>query len=123
MTFRTIITLLCLGASVSAVCAQDDVMDKIKALELQIQELKLLKEQQNVTTGKFDDCMKVVARDGFCGCVSESLPVSVGFEQYVHMLLTPREKLGYGLMSAEQKKGVDAVIEVREKCIEKGFFK
>ena len=123
MIRRTLMILLCLSLSASAACAQDDVMEKIRLLEQQIQELKALKQQQAVTEIKLDHCMKVVARDKFCSCVSENLPREVSFEQYVHTLVTAREKLGYDAMTADQRKVVDATIAAREKCVEKGFFK
>jgi len=123
MLRRIVLVLFCLILPVSTAYAQDDVMDKIKRLEQQIQELKALKQQQVVTEVKFGDCMKATAREKFCRCVSNSLPGEVSFEQYVHTLVTSREKLGYESMSQEHKKTVDATLEAREKCIEKGFFK
>jgi hypothetical protein len=123
MIRRTVIIVCCLSFSSSVAFAQDDVLDKIKLLEQQILELKALKQQQTLTEVKFDHCIKVVAREKFCTCVSANLPREVSFEQYVHTLLTTREKLGYESMTVDQKKSVDATIEVREKCIEKGFFK
>jgi hypothetical protein len=123
MTHRTFMMLFWLGFSSSVAFAQDDVMDKIKLLEQQILELKVLKQQQTVTEVKFNHCMKVVARDKFCICVSETLPREVSFEQYVHTLLAAPDKPGYESMTVDQKKSIDATIEVREKCIEKGFFK
>jgi hypothetical protein len=123
MLLRSVLIMLLLSVSVPLAFAQDDVMDKIRLLEQQIQELKALKQQQAVTEIKLDHCMKAVAREKFCTCVSEKLPLEVGFEQYVHTLVTSREKLGYGAMTPEQKKVVDATIETRDKCIEKGFFK
>jgi len=123
MNRRAFMMLFCFSLSASAACAQDDVLDKIRLLEQQIQELKELKQQQAVTELKLDHCMKAVAREKFCSCVSNNLPREVSFEQYVHTLVTPREKLGYEAMAAEQKKAVNATVEVREKCIERGFFK
>jgi len=123
MIRRTLMMLFCLTVSASAVYAQDDVMDRIRLLEQQIQELKALKQQQAVTEVKMEHCMKAVARERFCSCVSEGLPREVSFEQYVHTLVTSRENLGYEAMPSEQKKVVDATVAVREKCIEKGFFK
>jgi hypothetical protein len=116
-----IITGLILSALPSF--AQDDVMERIRLLEQQIQELKILKQQQVATEAKSEQCLKAVAREKFCSCVSQNLPIEVSFEDYVHTLVTPREKLGYQTMTAEQKKLVDSTLEVREKCIEKGFFK
>jgi hypothetical protein len=98
-------------------------MEKIRLLEQQIQELKALKQQQAITEVKSEQCMKAVAREKFCGCISQNLPLEVSFEEYVHTLVTPREKLGYDSMTSGQKKLVDAILDAREKCIEKGFFK
>jgi hypothetical protein len=41
----------------------------------------------------------------------------------VNTLLTVRMKLCYESMTVDQEKRIDTTIEVREKCIEKGFFK
>jgi len=114
---------LCASLAASPVFAQDDVLEKIKHLEQQIQELKALREQQSISEGKSEQCMKVVSRDQFCACVGTSLPREVDFEQYVHTMITSKEKLGYERMNQEQKNVIDATMTVREKCIEKGFFK
>lgn len=123
MVQRLLLIVFGLSVSVLPAFAQDDMMEKIRLLEQQILELKALKQQQAVTEIKKDHCMKAVARDKFCDCVSKNLPAAVSFEEYVHTLITPREALGYQAMTAEQKQSVDATVAVREKCIEKGFFK
>ncbi len=98
-------------------------MERIRILEQQIQELKVIKGQQAVAAAKYDDCMKAVSREKFCTCIGSSLPPAVGFEQYVHTMVTSRDKLGYDSMPVEQRVLVDATVAAREKCIEKGFFK
>lgn len=103
--------------------AQDSMQEKIKLLEQQIQELKELKAQRSVAKQKTEQCLKAVGRDKFCKCIGENLPVDVSFEQYIHTLVTTKEELGYNVMPAEQKKVIDATLETREKCVEKGFFK
>lgn len=123
MMHRIILSLIALLFTVTPLLAQDDVMEKIRLLELQIQELKALKQQQAVSEVKRDHCMKAVAREKFCSCLSDILPREISFEQYVHTLVTSRENLGYTTMTTEQKKIVDSTVEAREKCIEKGFFK
>lgn len=116
-----ILALLCLSAPVLA--AQDDqLLEKIKLLEQQIQELKLLKEQQKIGIAKQEQCMKAVGREKFCSCLGANLPREVSFEQYIHTIITPKDQLGYGSMPEDQKNIVDTTIAVREKCIEKGFF-
>ena len=103
--------------------AQDATEEKIRLLEQQIQELKTLKARQDIGRWKTEQCLKAVGREKFCTCLGENLPAAVSFEQYVHTMVTSKEELGYGAMAPEQKQVVDATIDVREKCIEKGFFK
>lgn len=102
--------------------AQDAVQEKIKLLEQQIQELKALKAQQDLGKKKAEQCLKAVGREKFCTCLGENLPSAVSFEQYIHTLVSSKEELGYGALPAEQQKTIDATLEIREKCVEKGFF-
>lgn len=115
--------LLLLPSSPVAAESTDEVLEKIRRLEQQIQELKALKEQQRVASEKEDHCMKAFGREKFCKCVSAGLPREVGFEQYVQTLITPRAKLGYDGMTPERKNEVDTIVALRERCVEKGFFK
>jgi len=123
MLHRILCAALCVSFTAAPAFAADDLLEKIKLLEQQIQELKTLKEQQNISDRKTEQCMKVIAREKVCSCIGAALPLEVNFEQYVHTLLTSKEALGYTGMSREQKSVIDATLEVRDKCIEKGFFK
>ena len=115
--------MLCYLLLAAPLHAQDDMQEKIRLLEQQIQELKTLKSRQDVGKLKSDQCLKAVGRDKFCSCIGENLPATVSFEQYIHTMVTSKEELGYSAMLPEQKKTVDATLETREKCVEKGFFK
>ncbi len=95
---------------------QDELIRKIDALE---QQLKELKEQQKAGVEKESHCMKVFGKEKFCKCLAENLPRDVGLEQYVHVVVTPKEGLGYDGMTPEQKKGVDQTLAVRDRCVEK----
>lgn len=106
-----------------SVASQDELMEKINRLEQQIQELKALKELQKFVVEKEEFCMKAVGREKFCKCIAAGLPREISFEQYVHTIGTPKEKLGYDTMPLEQKRDVDTTIELRDKCVERGFFK
>jgi len=117
------ILIVALFCSATLCSAADDVMERIKQLEQQIQELKQLKEQQSISVQKNDDCLKAFGREKFCSCISTTLPRQVSFEQYVHTLVTSRDSLGYATMTPEQRSVVDATLAVRETCVEKGFFK
>jgi hypothetical protein len=123
MAHRIIFVVLCVSFAATPALAQDDLQEKIKHLEHQIQELKALKEQQNINAVKTEQCMKVVAREKFCTCIGNNLPRDISFEQYVHTLVSSRESLGYAGMTQEQQGVIDATLGAREKCIEKGFFK
>lgn len=103
--------------------AGDDMQEKIRVLEQQIQELKTLKARLDVGKQKTEQCLKAVGREKFCNCIGENLPVDVNFEQYIHTMVTSKEEIGYSAMPTEQKKTVDATLETGEKCVEKGFFK
>ena len=103
--------------------SQDDLIEKINKLEQQIAELKALKEQQKFSAEKEDHCMKAVGREKFCKCLADGLPSNISFEQYIHILVTTKSKLGYESMTPTQKTSVDKTLQLREKCIEKGFFK
>ena len=61
--------------------AQDNMQDKIRLLEQQIQELKTLRAQQAAGKQKVERCLKAVGRDKFCNCIGENLPAAVSFEQ------------------------------------------
>ena len=99
------------------------MQEKIRLLEQQIQELKALSAQQAVGKQKAELCLKAVVRDKFCNCIGENLPATVSFEQYIHTMVTSKEEESYSTMSHEQKKKIDAILETREKCVAKGFFK
>lgn len=122
MVHRLLILLFCVSFAVPPAFAQENLQEKIRLLEQQIQEIKTQKLLQKVTQEKSEQCMKTVGREKFCTCVSNSLPREISFEQYVHTLVTPKETLGYAGMTQEQKSVIDATITVREKCVEKGFF-
>jgi hypothetical protein len=117
--------LLILGILVMAVPlhAKEDMQDKIRVLEQELQKLKELQAQQAVGRQKAEQCLQAVGREKFCRCIGENLPAAVSFEQYVHTVVTSRDELGYSGIKPEQKQVVDDTLAVREKCVENGFFK
>jgi hypothetical protein len=118
------IMLLCLTVPKQSLAAsQDDLVERIKLLEIQIQQLKELKEQQKLSADKEQQCLKAVGDAKFCKCVAEALPREVSFEQYVHFLVTPKEGLEYDAMQPQARQTVDASLAAREKCIDKGWFR
>lgn len=114
---------LVLGLSAAGLAAEDpgkqaELLEKIEKLERQIGELRALKLQKQALPVKRDQCMKVVGVEGYCTCVVEKLPANVDYKQFVHILLTPADELGYDKMGAEQKKDVDDALVAWAKCVE-----
>jgi hypothetical protein len=116
--------LLCPAlAQLSRADSQDDTVERIRLLEIQIQQLKELRERQKLAEGKEQQCLRPVGDAKLCACIAEALPQEVSFEQYVHFLATPKEGLNYDAMPPESRKAVDAAMAARDKCVGKGWFK
>lgn len=106
----------------SRAASQDELMEKIRLLEVQIQELKELKHQQRLSTEKEQMCVTAIGNEKFCSCIAAALPIDVGFERYVHVVVSTTEELQYDTLKPEERKSVDAARATREKCVKKGFF-
>lgn len=102
---------LCQAAS------EEEIFEKIKVLEMQIQELRDMKALQNKTKEKEEHCSKAVGTGKFCTCLAEALPDGISFEQYVHLMVSSVEEAG-----GDGKKRVDAAHAARDKCVQKGLF-
>jgi len=102
---------------VAVAAEQDELLKKIEALEKQLQELK---EVQKSSGEKKSQCLKVGVGEKVCNCLAEKLPREVGFEQYVHYVVTPKGGLGYDGLPTEQRKHIDDALASRDACVEKG---
>lgn len=121
--FVLVLIVLPLFPNWSLAASQDELMEKIRLLEVQIQELKELKQQQRVSAEKEQNCVTAVGEKKFCSCVAAALPVDVGFERYVHFVVSTNEELRYDTLKPEERKNIDAARAARDKCVKKGFFK
>ena len=111
------VVLLPFSAAVCQAASEEEIFEKIKVLEMQIQELRDLKAQQNNTKEKEEHCSKAVGTGKFCTCLAEALPGDINFEQYVHIMVSSAEEAG-----REGKKRAEAAYAVRDKCLQKGLF-
>jgi hypothetical protein len=99
--------------------SEEDIMEKIKILEMQIQELKAMKAQQNKTEEKALQCMTTVGNEKFCACLAQALPAEIGFEQYVHIMVASLDKSGNDRQKPVERGNVVALQASRDKCIQK----
>jgi len=107
----------------SQAASQDELMEKIRLLEVQIQQLKEMKAQQRLSEEKEQQCLTAVGEKKFCNCLAAALPAEVGFERYVHFVVSTPEELRYDSLKPEERKNIDGARAAREKCTTKGFFK
>lgn len=107
---------------VARAATQQELLDKIKLLEIQIQQLKELKAQQNKVQEKEQDCMKAVGTEKFCKCLSQALPDDIGFEQYVHSMVSSPAEPREDFRKDERMESRDAVHAAHDKCVQKGLF-
>jgi hypothetical protein len=109
-------------ASAVLAASKEELTEKIMQLELQIQQLKDLKEQKKSRDEKELQCVNVTGETKLCRCLAEALPQEVRFEEYVHNLVSTKEELKYDAMGPEARVAVDASIAAGKKCIGKGLF-
>lgn len=84
------------------------VLDRIDEAEV------LLKRQANIT--KFD-CLKAFGNEGFCGCVSQKLPMVFSFRGYIAIVTRSKEENGYAMLDPKTKVAYDKVPAVRDRCV------
>jgi hypothetical protein len=125
LIMRCIILALALSPllpTLARAASQEELLDKIKLLEIQIQQLKELKAQQNKDQEKEQDCIKAVGTEKFCKCLAEALPGDINFEQYVHGMVSSSEELRRDSRKHEGQGSVDAVHTAHDKCVQKGLL-
>ncbi|MFH0783471.1 MAG: hypothetical protein V2B20_16175 [Pseudomonadota bacterium] len=105
--------------ALSQAASQEELFEKIKALEMQIQELKKMKAQQNQTEEKAQHCIKAVGTEKFCKCLAEELPGDISFEQYVHSMVALPDDLSDSARKRNGKGSVEVLSVARDKCIAK----
>jgi len=90
---------------------QDDdflkLMDKMKVVE------------ERMSQNKRYNCIKAFGHAGFCNCLIDELPVGLSFKDYIIIVTSTKEELGYDKLSKDDKKMVDKVITARDLCVHK----
>ena len=93
----------------NSLVAGDNMLDQLKALELQAGELAIKKEA---------DCFKAIGHRTFCSCVRQRSPIGLSFIEYVAVLTATGAKLLPDLTDGEYRKMVEAASVARKECAE-----
>jgi hypothetical protein len=115
-----VVVLLPLSPVLCRAASPEEIFEKIKSLEMQIQELKDMKAQQNKTEEKAQHCIRAVGAERFCKCLAEALPVDMSFQQYVHIMVSSSEALPDASGKGVNQRNGDGVSAARDKCMQKG---
>ena len=80
---------------------------------------QLQKMAESIVREKYYKCMKSFGDDGFCQCLSEKLPIITTFENYISIVTSDKEELGYMNLKDDDKEIVDLTYKTRETCVNK----
>ncbi|MEW5980564.1 MAG: hypothetical protein AB1898_32675 [Acidobacteriota bacterium] len=86
----------------------EDVEESLKSLEL---------AAKRVSRTKRANCLKAFGHAKFCDCLCSDLPMIVTFNDYIRIVTSSKEELGYDRLKADDKKVIDMVYSAREKCV------
>jgi len=82
----------------------------------------VLKGVERDMQNRYMDCYKAIGHDAFCNCIKAESP-AVSFADWVRIVTSSREKLGYAKLDALSKKVVDRAYETRDTCVAKAGMK
>jgi hypothetical protein len=66
---------------------------------------------------KYNDCLKAFGSHDFCQCLKNKTPSSISFTDYVAVVITPKEELGYSKADEGTKGIIDNTLKAREACV------
>jgi hypothetical protein len=65
------------------------------------------------------DCLQTTGNNSFCECLYQNIPVAFSFADYVTIMISTREEIGFDQLNKEMKSAVDNAIAARDKCVQK----
>lgn len=94
--------------------------DQIEELQQDVDAIEsmdaVLKSVQRDMQKRYMDCYKSIGHAAFCECIKKESP-SVSFTDWVRIVTSSREELGYAKLDALSKKVVDRAYETRDTCV------
>lgn len=88
--------------------SMDKTIEKAKELELLV---------DSMSRQKYSDCLKAFGNQKFCQCLRDQSPVGIDFADYVKIVTTTKEELGYSKTDKETKQLIDNTLKAREVCV------
>jgi hypothetical protein len=125
---RTVITALLVLFFLIPICttAQEkqqmpvDKIDEIQKLDKLMGDLDNLKVlAEKISKEKYYKCLKAFGDSLFCQCIRDNLSVRTSFENYIMIVVSTKDEIGYQNLNDEDKKMVDMTYGVRENCVNK----
>jgi len=65
----------------------------------------------------YNKCMLSFGESNFCLCLCKNLPIATTFENYISIMTSTKDGLGYNNRSNDEKKLIDLTIKAREMCV------
>ena len=95
-----------------------DKVDEIQTLDDIKNKLDQLKNiTDSMTQEKYYKCVKAFGDNKFCKCLSENLPIVDTFEDYITIVTSTKDELGYNKRNDDDKKTIDLTYKAREMCV------
>ncbi len=91
---------------------QIDTMQKVSGL---LEDMKLMAERN--AQKKYSDCLKAFGNHAFCQCLRDQSPIGIDFADYVKVVTTTKDELGYSKADKETKQLIDNTLKAREACV------
>ena len=66
-------------------------------------------------------CVRATGDLVLCGCLSDELPVGTSFADYVRVVGTTKDALGYVHLSLSEREGIDTIFAARESCVWRAY--
>lgn len=73
----------------------------------------------NLIQNKKFNCLKAFGNADFCNCLVEKLPIGLSFRDYIMIITSTKEEIGYDKLSKDDRDMVDMAVSARDLCVQK----
>ena len=96
-----------------------DKIDEIQKLDRLINKVEQVEKlAENISNEKYYKCLKAFGNNEYCKCLADNLPIRVTFENYILIVTSNRDELGYKDLKDEDKKMVNITYKTRNTCVD-----